>query len=140
MGGRQLFGQITHQWNEKRKPFVVIAGIHPTSRKLVLVHRQYVGNCTSSLMFISNILDHGMQRWEQFKAQQIQRQHQSQSATHLRQVQDMEYQRALQQQQQQQQVLESKQQSDMNEIVEPEVVKNDNKDSNTKTKGIIIFN
>ena len=77
--GRQLFSQITHQWNEKRKPFVVIAGIHPTSRKLVLVHRQYVGNCTSSIMFISSILDHGLQRWEQFKQQQIQRQQQSQS-------------------------------------------------------------
>merc|ERR1712110_1143766 len=37
-----------------------------------------------------------------------------------------------QQQQQQQQVLESKQQSDMNEIVEPEVVENENNDNAMK--------
>jgi len=101
--GKQLFGQITHQWNEKRKPFVCIAGIHPNSRKLVLVHRQYVGNQTSPILFIANILDHGLQRWQQFKLQQIQRQQQSQNNRNLRESQDREYQRALHEQQQREQ-------------------------------------
>merc|ERR1711933_716584 len=105
MGGKQLFAQVTHQWNEKRRPFAVIAGIHPISRKLVLVHRQYVGNITSALLFISNILDHGLQRWEQFKLQQMQNHQQSQSARQLREIQDMEYQRLVQQQTEQQQAL-----------------------------------
>mmetsp|Transcript_11274 Transcript_11274/g.17119 ORF Transcript_11274/g.17119 Transcript_11274/m.17119 type:complete len:470 (-) Transcript_11274:93-1502(-) len=101
--GRDLFRQITHHWNEKRKPFVCIAGVHPITRKLVLVHRQYVGNITSSTVFIANILDHGLQRWQTFKLQQLQRQQLSQSNRDLREMQDREYllqeQQALQQQQ-----------------------------------------
>merc|ERR1712176_1117447 len=57
---------------------------------------------TSELLFISNILDHGMQRWEQFKAQQVReeqaRNQQLMGARHLRQVQDSEYQRLVQEQ------------------------------------------
>jgi len=93
--GQKLFRQITHQWNERRRPFVCIAGIHPQSGKLVLVHRQYVGNCPNSAHFIGNILDHGMQRWHQFEAQQIAMQQQSQSDRYLREMQDREYQQAL---------------------------------------------
>ena len=101
--GKQLFRQITHQWNEKRRPFICIAGIHPISHKLVLVHRQYVGNIESSMLFIANILDHGLQRWQSFKLKQIQRQQISTSNRNLREIQDAEYLKALQQETQQQQ-------------------------------------
>ena len=93
--GLRLFRQITHQWNERRRPFVCVAGIHPQSRKLVLVHRQYVGNVPNPAHFIGNVLDHGMQRWQQFEAQQIALQQQSQSDRYLREMQDREYQQAL---------------------------------------------
>jgi len=68
------------------------------------VHRQFVGNVTSSISFIANILDHGLQRWQQFKLQQIQRQQLSQSNRNLREMQDREYQRALQQQREQENI------------------------------------
>jgi len=93
--GQRLFRQITHQWNERRRPFVCVAGVHPQSRKLVLVHRQYVGNIPGPATFIGNVLDHGMQRWEQFEAQQMAMHQQAASDRYLREVQDREYQQAL---------------------------------------------
>mmetsp|Transcript_30449 Transcript_30449/g.48836 ORF Transcript_30449/g.48836 Transcript_30449/m.48836 type:complete len:469 (-) Transcript_30449:109-1515(-) len=121
--GRHLFGQITYQWNEKRRPFVCIAGIHPISRKLVLVHRQYVGGHIAPESFIG-ILDHGLQRWQTFKLQQVRNQQLSQSNRDLREMQDLEYQRALQQQQQQQ-LLRQQAEQPPQEAAEPPPVQID---------------
>lgn len=127
--GKQLFRQITHEWNEKRKPFICIAGIHPISRKLVLVHRQYVGNITSSILFIANILDHGLQRWQSFKLQQIQRQQLSQSNRSLRQLQDLEYQQALQQEISQ---TEKDYQQEQDIISPPDIINDQQNDQNNQ--------
>eukprot|EP01084_Bolivina_argentea_P109650 195990_1 len=113
--GKQLFRQITYGWHERRRPFVCIAGIHPHSKKLVLVHRQYVGNSTSAMLFIANVLDHGLQRWQHFKNQQIQRQMLSQSNRDLREMQDREYMRALQQEQEKEKEEEEEEEQKQNE-------------------------
>merc|ERR1712083_220925 len=93
--GRQLFAQITTSWNDRRRPFVCIAGVHPQSRKLVLVHRQYVGNCSNPAQFIGSVLDHGLQRWDQFKRQAVAAQQRLQSDRVLRQMQEEEFAQAL---------------------------------------------
>jgi len=110
--GRALYASVTQQFSEQRRPLLVVGGVHPTSGKLVLAHRQYIGHlrAPSDAAQLLQVLQHGRHRWHSFKRQQIARMAQLHGDRDLRQAQDREFQRLLRQEQEQQRQQQRQQQ------------------------------
>ena len=91
---RQLFSQVTRDWQDRRLPFILICGVHPNTRRLTIVHRQYVGQLNSNQL-LANVLDRGLQRWDGLKLTVYNQMLEQSHSRMVREQQDEEYERLL---------------------------------------------
>ncbi|ETO08443.1 hypothetical protein RFI_28945 [Reticulomyxa filosa] len=78
------------------EPLIAIVGIHPEYNRLVLLERALVDPTQVSPMeFVCNVLDQGIQKWQEFKLKLIREEEERSASRLIREQQEKEYEELL---------------------------------------------